>query len=43
MLAKMFAIDSSLAPGILSNGAYFLDRDPKVFKVNVIAPLIYFA
>ena len=29
----MFAPGSSRAPGILTDGAYFLDREPDVFKV----------
>ena len=33
MLAAMFAPGSSRAPGILTDGAFFLDRDPEVFKV----------
>ena len=36
MLAAMFAPGSSRAPDILTNGAYFLDRDPKVFEVNLL-------
>ena len=35
MLAAMFAPDSKMAPGILTDGAYFLDRDPEVFKVSL--------
>ena len=33
MLAAMFAPGSSRAPGILTDGAFFLDRDPKMFEV----------
>ena len=34
MLAAMFNVDSNFSkPGIQENGAYFLDRDPKVFEV----------
>ena len=35
MLAAMFAPGSSRAPGILTDGAYFLDRDPKMFEVVI--------
>ena len=38
MLAAMFAPDSKMAPGILTDGAYFLDRDPKVFEVKKWLP-----
>ena len=34
MLAAMFAPGSSRAPSILTDGAFFLDRDPKVFEVQ---------
>ena len=36
MLAAMFAVDSKLKPGIEEDGAFFLDRDPKVFEVSNI-------
>ena len=36
MLAAMFAPGSSRAPGILTDGAFFLDRDPEVFKVTFL-------
>ena len=36
MLAAMFAPGSSRAPGILTDGAFFLDRDPEVFKVRFL-------
>jgi len=31
MLAKMFNPESSLRPGLMKDGAYFIDRDPKYF------------
>ena len=46
MLAAMFAPGSSRAPGILTDGAFFIDRDPKVFEVIFLlckAKKIYFA
>ena len=34
MLAAMFNVDSNFSkPGIMRDGAYCLDRDPKVFEV----------
>ena len=41
MLARMFAVDSKLAPGIMSNGAFFLDREPDVFKVFISSAYSY--
>ena len=41
MLAAMFAPGSSRAPGILTDGAFFLDRDPEVFKVTFLFCLFY--
>jgi len=32
MLAKMFDPESSLPPGVMRDGAYFLDRDPESFS-----------
>jgi len=32
MLAKMFDPESKMKPGLLRNGAYFLDRDPEWFR-----------
>jgi len=32
MLAKMFDPNSPLTPGLVKNGAYFLDRDPEYFR-----------
>jgi len=33
MLAKMFDPESKMKPGLLRNGAYFLDRDPEWFRI----------
>jgi len=33
MLAKMFDPVSPLQPGVLRDGAYFIDRDPKYFRI----------
>ena len=32
MLAKMFHPESPFTPGVLKDGAYFLDRDPNLFE-----------
>jgi len=32
MLSRMFSVDSERPPGIMTDGAYFLDRQPEVFK-----------
>ncbi|XP_023339435.1 BTB/POZ domain-containing protein KCTD5 isoform X2 [Eurytemora carolleeae] len=33
MIAKMFDPSSAMQPGVLRNGAYFIDRDPEPFKL----------
>jgi len=32
MLSRMFSVDSEMSPGIMTEGAYFLDRQPEVFE-----------
>ena len=41
MLAKMFDPESKMKPGLLRNGAYFLDRDPEWFRI-ILNYLRYF-
>ena len=43
MLAAMFKMDSNFGkPGIQEDGAYFLDRDPEVFKEILLAAVLSF-